>query len=231
MNEVHDKGYSCFLMFISGVSLIFSLVALLRWDNWDVEVSSTGIVIATLSVLLTFVVAWQIWQVIDAKETIRKIREDTDKENKKREADLKKCTEQLSVFTFAANCVNDALMMMTELHGIINNGFSSARNQTGYNIAYKTLLGAIRDVLKANTLKTEIMIDMCLDNMDTCITKAEKLKDKYEKYASFDSNLDKQCNKYFQEITNDYSELLSHSQHAKLAEINKRQKALVRDIS
>lgn len=68
MNEDNGKGYGCFVMLVSGVAIIFSVAALLRHDNWDCEISPAGFVIATLSALITFVVAWQIWQTIASRE-------------------------------------------------------------------------------------------------------------------------------------------------------------------
>lgn len=72
MNEDNGKGYGCFVMFVSGVAIIFSIAALLRHDNWDCEISPAGFVIATLSALITFVVAWQIWTTMASKEEIKK---------------------------------------------------------------------------------------------------------------------------------------------------------------
>lgn len=79
MNENNGKGYGCFVMFVSGVAIIFSVAALLRHDNWDCEISPAGFVIATLSALITFVVAWQIWTTIATKEEIKKATEAADK--------------------------------------------------------------------------------------------------------------------------------------------------------
>lgn len=87
MNEDNGKGYGCFVMFVSGVAIIFSIAALLRHDNWNCEISPAGFVIATLSALITFVVAWQIWQVIDTKDTVKKA-EEAHKKLKKLERSL-----------------------------------------------------------------------------------------------------------------------------------------------
>lgn len=79
MNEDNGKGYGCFVMLVSGVAIVFSVAALLRHDNWDCEISPAGFVIATLSALITFVVAWQIWTTIATKEEIKKATEAADK--------------------------------------------------------------------------------------------------------------------------------------------------------
>lgn len=82
MNEDNGKGYGCFVMLVSGVAIIFSVAALLRHDNWDCEISPAGFVIATLSALITFVVAWQIWQTIASREEIKDARKAAKKANK-----------------------------------------------------------------------------------------------------------------------------------------------------
>lgn len=81
MNEGNGKGYGCFVMLVSGVAIIFSVAALLQHDDWDCEISPAGFVIATLSALITFVVAWQIWTTIATKEEIRKATNAADKLN------------------------------------------------------------------------------------------------------------------------------------------------------
>lgn len=75
MNEDNGKGYGCFVMFVSGVAIIFSIAALLRHDNWACEISPAGFVIATLSALITFVVAWQIWTTIASRDEIKEAKE------------------------------------------------------------------------------------------------------------------------------------------------------------
>lgn len=85
MNEDNEKGYGCFVMLVSGVAIIFSVAALLRHDNWDCEISPAGFVIATLSALITFVVAWQIWQTIMSRREVDKATQAADNLEKIRE--------------------------------------------------------------------------------------------------------------------------------------------------
>lgn len=103
MNEDNGKGYGCFVMFVSGVAFIFSVTALLRHDNWDCEISPAGFVIAALSALITFVVAWQIWQTIASRDEIKDARKAATKANKvaKEVASLKTEFEN-SLYLFAA---------------------------------------------------------------------------------------------------------------------------------
>lgn len=72
MNEDNGKGYGCFVMFVSGVALLVALTALLKWDNPLGGFSGESYVIAALSALITFVVAWQIWQTMISRDEIKK---------------------------------------------------------------------------------------------------------------------------------------------------------------
>lgn len=62
---------ACWLGLLS-IAVIAMLV--LHDITFDPE-SSAGVLISALGVLITFVVAWQIWQTIDAKEQLREARE------------------------------------------------------------------------------------------------------------------------------------------------------------
>ena len=72
MSEDNGKGYGCFVMFVSGVALLVALTALLKWDNPLGGFSGESYVIAALSALITFVVAWQIWQTMISRDEIKK---------------------------------------------------------------------------------------------------------------------------------------------------------------
>lgn len=88
MNEDNVKGYGCVVMFAMLVSVLFSCAALLRWDNWECEISPAGFVIGTLSALITFAVGWQIWQFIALKDDVKAVKELTkDVESLKHELD------------------------------------------------------------------------------------------------------------------------------------------------
>jgi hypothetical protein len=185
-----------------------------------------SVIVTVLGILITVLVTWQIWQVIDTKAIISQMQKQVDIEKRKREEDYKNYSRQLSLFTFAANCANDAIMMITELHNIVNNGLSSARNNTGYNVAYGNLLRALRDAVKANTPETERLIDICLDNMHTCLDCAEKLKMQYENYAIFDANLSAECEHIYKSIKDEYPNSLNRRQGLILDKLQNRQKNL-----
>lgn len=74
--DYKNSGYGCFVMLVSSVAIILSFVSLLMQDAWKDKLTSQTFIVAILSVLITFLVAWQIWQTIDAKNIIKEIRED-----------------------------------------------------------------------------------------------------------------------------------------------------------
>lgn len=74
MNDDNFKGFGCFIMFICGMALIFSIWSLLKWDNDICNTTGETIVITVLSVLVTFLVACQIYNTIIAKEQINGIK-------------------------------------------------------------------------------------------------------------------------------------------------------------
>lgn len=85
MNGEYDyggKGYGCFTIFVSGAAIIIAIISLLKWDDEVCNVSGESITIAVLSALITFVVAWQIWQTIASKEEIKEARLAAKKANK-----------------------------------------------------------------------------------------------------------------------------------------------------
>ncbi len=138
MNEDNGKGYGCFVMFVSGVAIIFSIAALLRHDNWDCEISPVGFVIATLSALITFVVAWQIWTTMASKEEIKKATEASE-----RLKDLeKRLEEQSNLF----NQHNLEIKNLIDAHAKI----SEAEKIKDLHIKYTTYAEALDLLLQSN---------------------------------------------------------------------------------
>lgn len=84
MDEENGKGYGCIVMAIAGVALLVALIALRRWDVplCGLSVSDFGAA-DLLTLLITVLIGWQIWQTIDAKNTLEKF------ENRTKEYDVK----------------------------------------------------------------------------------------------------------------------------------------------
>lgn len=237
MNESADKdcvdadNKCCFFKVANAFLLLANLLLIIIGFHYmptctRSDSSYFSVIVAVLGILITVLVTWQIWQVIDTKNIISQMQKQVDAERRKREADYKKYSERLSLFTFAANCANDAVMMITELHNIVNNGLSSARNRAGYNVAYGNLLRALRDAVKANTPETERLIDICLDNMRSCLYSAKNLKDEYNNYAKFDADLNAECDRIYNLIKDAYPQSLNRRQFLILEELRKLRQEL-----
>lgn len=69
----NGRGYGCFVMVVAAIALLLSIISLLKWDNPLSGLGGEDYTIVALSVLVTFVVAWQIWQTIISREEVRNI--------------------------------------------------------------------------------------------------------------------------------------------------------------
>lgn len=71
------RGYGCVIIVAALVSVASTVTALALYGNCKTAQSNEGIswAIGILGTLLTFAVAWNIWQVIDTKNTVKKAEE------------------------------------------------------------------------------------------------------------------------------------------------------------
>lgn len=74
MNEDNGKGYGCFVMVVAGLALLIALIALRRWDVplCAVEASDFNVV-DILSVLVTVLIGWQVYNAIENSKMIRRM--------------------------------------------------------------------------------------------------------------------------------------------------------------
>lgn len=74
MNEDNVNGYGCFATVIAGVALLIALVALRRWDIPLCALNSSDFNVAdVLSILVTILIAGQLWQSFVTREDLKKI--------------------------------------------------------------------------------------------------------------------------------------------------------------
>ncbi len=158
MNEDNGKGYGCFVMFVSGVATIFSVTALLRHDNWDCEISPAGFVIATLSALITFVVAWQIWQTITSREEIREMKNNVDVAKRRFNSLNQQLEEQRNTIPHMI----EATRLYSYAHTLRTVGEKDAIN---LRESYALYLEAIVEFLQSNP---QDFVDRCLAGMERC---------------------------------------------------------------
>lgn len=77
MDKDHkNSGYGCFVMFVAGVALFIALIAHRKWDAPLCGISTTDFnVVDILSILVTVLIAGQLWQSFVTKEDLKKIDE------------------------------------------------------------------------------------------------------------------------------------------------------------
>lgn len=74
MNEDNRKGYGCFVIFVAGVALLIALIALRRWDVPLCALSKSDFSVAdVLAILVTVLIAGQLWQSMVTKEDLKKV--------------------------------------------------------------------------------------------------------------------------------------------------------------
>lgn len=194
MSEDNGKGYGCFVMFVSGVAIIFSVTALLRHDNWDCEISPAGFVIATLSALITFVVAWQIWQTITSHDEIREMRDNADRiehnfnflntELTSQSESVPHLIEAARLFTTA-----NTIRMVAELDAV------------NLREAYATYVEAIIEFLRSNP---EDFVDRCLAGMERCQTPNVGA---FNYTPGFDTTFVERCNRNYETLEGMFNRL------------------------
>lgn len=158
MSEDNGKGYGCFVMLVSGVAIVFSIAALLRHDNWDCEISPAGFVIATLSALITFVVAWQIWQTIASREEIREMKDAA----KIAEHRFNSLNHQLEEQRESIPHMIEATRLYSHAHTLRTVG---EKDEINLREAYALYLEAIVEFLQSNP---QNFVDRCLAGMERC---------------------------------------------------------------
>lgn len=74
MSEDNGKGYGCFVMAVSGIALLIALIALRRWDIplWAISKSDFNVV-DVLSILVTVLIGWQVFNAIENHKTLRRM--------------------------------------------------------------------------------------------------------------------------------------------------------------
>lgn len=74
MSEDNGKGYGCFVMAVSGMALLIALIALRRWDIPMCAIKSSDFnVVDILSVLVTVLIGWQVYNAIENSKMIRRM--------------------------------------------------------------------------------------------------------------------------------------------------------------
>lgn len=148
------RGYGCVIIVAALVSVASTITALALYGNCKTAQSNEGIswAIGILGTLLTFAVAWNIWQVIDTKNTVKKAEEAS-----KRIDELQKLVESTrssyQSYVFYVDAVRDF-------------------DKGNYSNAFMNMASALE-----NAIEYEISFSRfgrrALDLMDDCINKGQ----------------------------------------------------------
>lgn len=159
MDEDNKTGYGCFVIFIAVVALLVSFVSLLQWDDWTPKVSPASFVVSVLSVLVTLLVGWQIYNAIEVKSILSKFN--------KLERNFKKSNEALKV-------QDQRNIALIEAHAQFQtaetSGFSHA-------LKYKTYLEALLLFLDSNISIEHKYINEINDLLDNILNSISNASD------------------------------------------------------
>ncbi len=169
------RGYGCVVLIAALVSLIASLTALALCGAKDGHNDvGNGWAIGILGTLLTFAVAWNIWQVIDTKNTVRKAEESSKK--------LKKLEQSLETQRNIFNQHNLEIKRLIEAHAKIFEA-DKTKDLANKYIAYAEAFDLL---LQSNVGADYEQFDNILGGLSAIIGKfAEIEKIKYDDARSF----------------------------------------------
>lgn len=155
------KGYGCVLLIAALVSLVASITALALCGTQDRHCDA-GIswAIGILGTLLTFAVTWNIWQVIDTKNTVKKAGEASEK--------LKELERSLEEQSNLFNQHNLEIQHLIDAHAKI----SEAEKIVDLPNKYNTYIEALDLLLQSN-------VSLSYEQFDKIILKLEDLTSKF----------------------------------------------------
>lgn len=133
------RGYGCVLLIAALVSVVASFTALVLCSKQENDIKD-GIswAIGILGALLTFSVAWSVWQVIDTKNTVKKAEEASEK--------LKKLEQNLAAHQNIFNQRNLEIRHLIDAHARLH----EAENERDLSYKYILYAEAIRLLIQSN---------------------------------------------------------------------------------
>lgn len=133
------RGYGCVLLIAALVSVVASFTALVLCSKQENDIKD-GIswAIGILGALLTFSVAWSVWQVIDTKNTVKKAEEASEK--------LKKLEQNLAAQQNLFNQRNLEIRHLIDAHARLH----EAENECDLSYKYVLYAEAIRLLIQSN---------------------------------------------------------------------------------
>lgn len=193
---MQNAPYSTLIFVIGGVEVALIFAVCYIYTNkltFDSE-GSAGILVAALSVLVTLLVAWQIYNTIEVDKKISFIKGDLLHNRYYADARIH--------FTQAQSLMNNTL---SEIETIKTNNKKGKQSDENYKeqpinpefvgnlcVAYRNFLEAIMYYLKST--KDATAINSCINNMNSCLLhlSAEKVP--------FRESISKKCDKLYEEL-------------------------------
>ena len=180
------RGWTMFWVILSSLlsiaAIIFCIAALYRKiEDDNPGYDYLGVIIGVLALFITFLVAWQIYNTIDANRKISSIRNDLISHNHYVDARIH--------FTQGQNIMQTTLTHISQQ--------KSNKNATDLNpafvgnlcVAYRNFLEAITHYLQSN--RDIVSINACIENMESCLNSLEK------ENVKFTESITDKCNTLF----------------------------------
>lgn len=179
------------LWLISTISFLCSVVALSRtFCRAELQFDYIGVVVAILSILITILIGWNIWNVIDMKTDIDKVKKQFEdfyssihkkqEELDKKITELDKKQENIKYFGYA---ITDFCQVYSKLEPAKKDYFKT----------YCKSLNALRNFIKTDE-KLEWYANACIYNMSEALRMAK------EKNEQCDAETEKNIKEYLDEV-------------------------------
>ena len=176
---------------ISTISFLCSVVALCRtFCRAELQFDYIGVVVAILSILITILIGWNIWNVIDMKTDIDKVKKQFEdfyssihkkqEELDKKITELDKKQENIKYFGYA---ITDFCQVYSKLEPAKKDYFKT----------YCKSLNALRNFIKTDE-KLEWYANACIYNMSEALRMAK------EKNEQCDAETEKNIKEYLDEV-------------------------------
>lgn len=170
MNEDNGKGYGCVVMALAGVALLVALIALRRWDIPMCAIKSPDFnVVDILSVLVTVLIGWQVYNTIENSKMIRRmdrLKSELDRRSNiwtQRNLEIEHLVDAHSHYQAALN---------SEFHSDSYRQFANALNlflQSKVSLDYRplqlTLQGLVDSLVRIESESREDDIENFIDSM------------------------------------------------------------------
>ena len=158
-------------VFLSVSSFVFAIIALCKTCYRGLGFDYIGVIVGVLTILVTTLLGWQIYNAIEIKKKVRKALLKTERIEKTLRYDLNKIEDQVKESRFLANSVIK---------------FLKAQQNLGYNdktLFYLDTLVTLKYLLLSNIRKLKLegeneLYEDCLFDLDGCIQDLEKEQNK-----------------------------------------------------